>query len=320
MNDQMLQWHPIFGTAIQLNTAEEAETITFQTELGLNKMPMRIDLVLIKKDKEPLKKDFGRILRGHNIFEYKSPGDTLNIDDFYKTYAYACFYKANTEHVDEISAQDITISFVCNQYPKEMSKKLKKERNITIGQVSSGIYYLRGDPIPMQLILIPQLPYKENLWLSSLRTDLVPGEHLDMLMEDYQKHKHSKDYQAMMDVIVRANHNTFEEVKDMCEALHELFAEDVQKEVAKFTNLIALDVIEQVTEDVTEEVTEQVTKQVTEQVTKQVTQDVMRQDILLFVQALTDDGYTDEVIASRLRKYFSLTEEDIRYYLQAEQL
>ena len=52
MNDQMLQWHPIFGTAIQLNTAEEAETITFQTELGLNKMPMRIDLVLIKKDKE----------------------------------------------------------------------------------------------------------------------------------------------------------------------------------------------------------------------------------------------------------------------------
>ena len=64
-----------------------------------------------------------------------------------------------------------------------------------------------------------------------------------MLMEDYQKHKHSKDYQAMMDVIVRANHNTFEEVKDMCEALHELFAEDVQKEVAKFTNLIALDVI-----------------------------------------------------------------------------
>ena len=118
----------------------------------------------------------------------------------------------------------------------------------------------------------------------------------------------------------------------MCEALHELFAEDVQKEVAKFTNLIALDVIEQVTEDVTEEVTEQVTKQVTEQVTKQVTeqvteqvtkqvtQDVMRQDILLFVQALTDDGYTDEFIASRLRKYFSLTEEDIRYYLQAEQL
>ena len=51
MNDQMLQWHPIFGTAIQLNTAEEAETITFQTELGLNKMPMRIDLVLIKRTK-----------------------------------------------------------------------------------------------------------------------------------------------------------------------------------------------------------------------------------------------------------------------------
>ncbi len=303
MNDQTLQWHPIFGTAIQLNTVREAETIILKSELELNKMPMRIDLVLIKKDKKPLKKNIGRILRGHNIFEYKSPGDTLNIDDFYKTYAYACFYKSNTERVDEISAEDITISFVCSRYPREMSKKLKKERNITAGQVSPGIYYLEGDPIPIQLILIPELPYKENLWLSSLRTDLVPGEHLDMLMEDYQNHKDSKDYQAMMDVIVRANHNTFEEVKDMCEALHELFAEDVQKEVAK----------------VTEQVTNQVTEQVTKQVTKQVTQDVTRHNILLFVQALTDDGYKNEVVASRLRKYFSLSEEDIRYYLNAEQ-
>ena len=303
MNDQTLQWHPIFGTAIQLNTVREAETIILKSELELNKMPMRIDLVLIKKDKKPLKKNIGRILRGHNIFEYKSPGDTLNIDDFYKTYAYACFYKSNTERVDEISAEDITISFVCSRYPREMSKKLKKERNITAGQVSPGIYYLEGDPIPIQLILIPELPYKENLWLSSLRTDLVPGEHLDMLMEDYQNHKDSKDYQAMMDVIVRANHNTFEEVKDMCEALHELFAEDVQKEVAK----------------VTEQVTNQVTEQVTKQVTKQVTQDVTRHNILLFVQALTDDGYKNEVVASRLRKYFSLSEEDIRYYLIEEQ-
>ena len=303
MNDQTLQWHPIFGTAIQLNTVREAETIILKSELELNKMPMRIDLVLIKKDKKPLKKNIGRILRGHNIFEYKSPGDTLNIDDFYKTYAYACFYKSNTERVDEISAEDITISFVCSRYPREMSKKLKKERNITAGQVSPGIYYLEGDPIPIQLILIPELPYKENLWLSSLRTDLVPGEHLDMLMEDYQNHKDSKDYQAMMDVIVRAKHNTFEEVKDMCEALHELFAEDVQKEVAK----------------VTEQVTNQVTEQVTKQVTKQVTQDVTRHNILLFVQALTDDGYKNEVVASRLRKYFSLSEEDIRYYLNAEQ-
>ena len=307
MNDQTLQWHPIFGTAIQLNTVREAETIILKSELELNKMPMRIDLVLIKKDKKPLKKNIGRILRGHNIFEYKSPGDTLNIDDFYKTYAYACFYKSNTERVDEISAEDITISFVCSRYPREMSKKLKTERNITAGQVSPGIYYLEGDPIPIQLILIPELPYKENLWLSSLRTDLVPGEHLDMLMEDYQNHKDSKDYQAMMDVIVRANHNTFEEVKDMCEALHELFAEDVQKEVAK------------VTEQVTKQVTNQVTNQVTEQVTKQVTQDVTRHNILLFVQALTDDGYKNEVVASRLRKYFSLSEEDIRYYLNAEQ-
>ena len=50
MNDQTLQWHPIFGTAIQLNTVREAETIILKSELELYKMPLRIDLVLIKKD------------------------------------------------------------------------------------------------------------------------------------------------------------------------------------------------------------------------------------------------------------------------------
>lgn len=303
MIDETLQWHPVFGTAIQVNTKKEARTIIFRSELGLNKMPMRIDLVLIKKTKKPLKSNIGRILRGHNIFEYKSPGDALNIDDFYKTYAYTCFYKSNTEYVDEISAEDLTISFVCSQYPREMLKKLKKERNITAVQVSPGIYYLEGDPLPVQLILIPELSYKENLWLSSLRTDLKPGEHLDMLMADYQNHKDSKDYQAMMDVIIRANRKTFEEVKVMCEALHELFAEDIQKEVAKAV----------------ERVTEEVTRQVTEKVTAQVTEHVTHQHILLFILTLSTDGYTDAAIADRLKKYFSLSDEDIWRYLNTEQ-
>ena len=41
-----------------------------------------------------IQKNIGRIFRQYNIIEYKSPEDNLDIDDFYKVYAYACIYKS----------------------------------------------------------------------------------------------------------------------------------------------------------------------------------------------------------------------------------
>ena len=36
------------------------------------------------------------------------------IDDFYLVYAYACLYKSDPLSIDEISAEEITITFVCS--------------------------------------------------------------------------------------------------------------------------------------------------------------------------------------------------------------
>ena len=66
------------------------------------------------------KKNIGKIFRKHNIIEYKSPDDYLSIDDFYLVYAYACLYKSDTLSIDEISAEEITITFVCSKYPKTL--------------------------------------------------------------------------------------------------------------------------------------------------------------------------------------------------------
>ena len=76
MTDKRLQWHPAFIAAMQIDFVEEADRLIFLSELELNKMPMRIDALVIKKNgSEPLKKNMGRLLKGHNIFEYKSPKD-----------------------------------------------------------------------------------------------------------------------------------------------------------------------------------------------------------------------------------------------------
>lgn len=48
-------------------------------------------------------------------------------------------------------------------------------------------------------------------------------------MEEYQKHTKDKLYQSVMDIIVRANREMFEEAKEMCDALRELFADEFKE-------------------------------------------------------------------------------------------
>lgn len=94
----------------------------------------------------------------------------------------------------------------------------------------------------------------------------------------------------------------------MCEALHELWAEDLEKatkEIAK-----------EITKEVTEEVTNKVTKEVTNKVTKEVTKEVTRNDILLFVEILLEDGYGESTVCEKLHQKFHLKKEDIQDYIQ----
>ena len=94
-NDDKIQWHPAFDAALQIELEDEAEYLEFEPEHLLSKKPMQID-VLVKNEKDvKIKKNIGRIFRQYNIIEYKSPDDKLNIDDFYKTYGYACLYKSD---------------------------------------------------------------------------------------------------------------------------------------------------------------------------------------------------------------------------------
>ena len=73
MKNTKLQWHPAFGAALR---------ITLQ-----------------------VRKTIGRIFRKHNIIEYKSPGASLSVNDFYKVYGYACIYQSNTDRIKGIDPQ-----------------------------------------------------------------------------------------------------------------------------------------------------------------------------------------------------------------------
>ena len=95
MNEIKIQWHPGFVAAINLELAENRDDLIYEKEYNLNTKPLEIDLLVIKKDKDvQIANEIGRMFKGHNILEYRSPEDRMDIDSFYKAGAYASLYKA----------------------------------------------------------------------------------------------------------------------------------------------------------------------------------------------------------------------------------
>ncbi len=108
--EKTIQWHPAFLAGIQIELGDEAKYLSFEAEHQLGTKPMAID-ILIKKEKERvIRKNIGHIFRTHNVIEYKSPTDYLSVDDFYKVYGYACFYKSDVPNVDSIPIQILVTS------------------------------------------------------------------------------------------------------------------------------------------------------------------------------------------------------------------
>lgn len=231
---EILQWHPAFYAGLQIELADEADWLTFENEHQLGTKPKEIDVLIIKKEKNyRVKKNIGRMFKKYNIIEYKSPSDYLSIDDFYRVYGYACFYKADTGEENSISIKELTLTFVSGHYPRKLADHLKRDLGYRIREIEPGIYYTESDMLSIQFIITSRLSQKENLWLRSLTDDLKQMAEAKNLVTEYQKRKDNPLYRSVMDIIVRANREKFQEVKEMCSALEELMKDEIEAYRAK---------------------------------------------------------------------------------------
>lgn len=161
------------------------------------------------------------------------PEDCLNIDDFYKVYGYACFYKADTGAINDIPAEELTITLVGRRYPGKLIKYLEMSAGYTVNNVDKGIYYVEGDRIPIQIVVTSRLSKGENLWLSSLTNDLQERETVDDLLMEFEKHREDSRYISVMDMILHANKEIFTEVRGVYGFIRELFEDEIAEAEAK---------------------------------------------------------------------------------------
>jgi len=114
----------------------------------------------------------------------------------------------------KIPITDITITFIESHYPQKLLEHLKKERGYIVEENGNGIYTIRGDVLPIQIIDSCYLSAEENLWLRGLSNHLGVDVSSQVFGEVALLDK-SMPVAAYLDAIIRANPETMREVMKM---------------------------------------------------------------------------------------------------------
>jgi hypothetical protein len=250
---------------MQMELFDYRDYLEFKYEHQLTAEPLRIDLLIIKKPKDlTIDKNIARIFRSDNIIEYKSPEDYISIKDFLKVYAYANLYAAITLGID---LSEVTLTFVESRHPRKLLRYLTDTRGYKVEETSPGIYLVRGDYLPIQIIESKKLSEGENLWLNSLRDDLK-NHNISNILNKGREQAEKSSIAAYIDIIIRANEELFSEAKNMWEDTFLEICErnGIASEWRERTRkVIHAQVLEEVREEVREKVKEEVLEEAREQ-------------------------------------------------------
>lgn len=237
LSDITIQWHPAFCAAAELELSANRADLDFQREYNLSKKPLQIDLLVVEKlDDVSIQNEIGRIFRRYNVIEYKSPGDGMTIDDFFKTVGYACIYKGLGETVDQIPIDQLTVSLFREGYPEELFRSLEKY-GLKIKKEFDGVYYIEGLFIPSQIVVTKELESGKHWSLKILSRNALE-EDIRGFVEDAQNltgQGERANVDAVLQVSVSANYKLYEEMKrrypEMCEAMRRLMQDEIADEV-----------------------------------------------------------------------------------------
>ena len=231
-----LQWHPAFVAAMHLELRENRGDLVFHKEYNLNTRPLEIDLLVIKKNADiSIGNEIGRLFRGHNILEYKSPEDHLDIDTFYKASAYAALYKSYGDTLDAIKAADVTVSLIRQARPDGLFHDFK-EQGIPVSNPYHGIYYVEKKVLfPTQIVVTKELDKASHIWLGALSGKLQRQDITSLLEHTMDlRDKAEKEFaDSVLQVSMGANQRIIEKLKGdenmACQALMEIMAPELQR-------------------------------------------------------------------------------------------
>ncbi len=328
---QKLQWHPAFAAALEMELWENKDDLEFEMEHNLNRKPLLIDCLVIKKKKNAIiRNEIGKFFKKYNILEYKSARASLSIDDVSKTQGYAHLYKAYGEGINTIGFDEVSVTLIRESKPIGLFKYFE-ENSYMVSNPYKGIYYIEsGLKFPTQIIVGKELTHENHEWFNLL-SDNVTKQEMARAIEYSRKVSNKKERElidAIFEVGALANKNIVEELKmgdeDMCQALMEI----MKPEIEEVVNTAVLQERRETTERVEKETTERVKKETAERVEKETTERVKKETterveketteraIKVAVEMLRSLNLGNVEIKKALQKNYKLSEEEALSYLK----
>ena len=158
-----------FCDALKIEIARNDINTGFNPDVCMYMQPVAAFLLaIIKSPDVQIQNAIGKIFKGHNIIDYTCFDKTLNTGHFYKSLAYTSLYKASGFEDNYIKANDVTITIVSRNIPRQLFDSLK-ESDITVEESGKGIYQIKNMmPFSIQVIVRPEMGENEQEWLKSL--------------------------------------------------------------------------------------------------------------------------------------------------------
>lgn len=234
-NTKLINWHPAFAAGLEVELEAYQDSLTFENEYTLNKKSRRLDLLITKlPGSPPIDSPIAASFLHYNLVDYKSPAQSMNVTNFYKVLSYA-YSLPDQFHSDNVLTE-MTITLACHSFPVKLIRHIREnilhQKESPLEKIIPGLYHINMKgyfPFPFQLVILPQLPPEAYLWLHCLGKQLDANSPLTELGKAYNPHKNEEPYQTIMNAIIRANLIKKEDADIMCEALYELFADELVK-------------------------------------------------------------------------------------------
>jgi len=206
-----IRWHGAFATSIQYELDDYTDQITLETEHQLSQEALRIDVIVIKKDKDlKIEKNIGKIFKEYNLVEYKSPTDYLSIHDYNKVKGYAYLYSA----FKGIDPEQVTVTFVVPEITPKLKSYLTDRKQFSITPADDGIYYIGDNSFSIQIIEQKHLSVDKNLYFGTLTNNPVPKDWATLLRELTSHGKPLKN-NPLLEVLSQASPTAFKEAITM---------------------------------------------------------------------------------------------------------
>ena len=238
-----IQWHPGFCSAMEREFRSNRDDLLFERELQVTHGPLFVDLMMIRNmTGKPMQNEIGQIFRKYNLFEFKNPNAGLNIDVFYKVVGYACLYKSQGDTINQIPAEELTMTFVRDSYPRGLMHSLRAA-GLTIRRQFPGVYYVVREPqsdgnllFPTQIIVTHQLRPETHSSLRILRRGALEEDVRRFLRETKFETKQGERnlVDSILQVSVYVNEELYHKVRgdlSMCQALRDLMKDVIEEDV-----------------------------------------------------------------------------------------